>query len=331
MRTSKEQVMRLWNAKTARFVATRLVTASLLPAAVSISPTWAQTAPICVKATLKGPLKLRGAGSSCKPSEIQIGSFDGATIQFSGVNVQIVSGSGATHGPVNGTGNLIVGYNEGTCVDTLAICASDDDCAQTCVDGLSCSKSALPCTVDTDCSTECVRPDQTGSHNLVVGPLHTYPSSGGFLAGLANEATGISASVSGGFGNRASGYHASVSGGSNNVASGSSSSVSGGSANIASVGSTWVGGGQSNTASGLHSSVSGGVFNTASAPHASVSGGQSNTASGFYASVSGGQFNTASGSGSSVSGGTSVSETNNNGWSAGSSGSDSGPGKFFSH
>jgi hypothetical protein len=31
---------------------------------------------------------------------------------FTGVNVQIVSGSGATDGPVNGTGNLIIGYNE---------------------------------------------------------------------------------------------------------------------------------------------------------------------------------------------------------------------------
>ena len=36
----------------------------------------------------------------------------GATLRVIGVNVQIVSGSGATDGPVNGTGNLIIGYNE---------------------------------------------------------------------------------------------------------------------------------------------------------------------------------------------------------------------------
>jgi hypothetical protein len=35
----------------------------------------------------------------------------GTTLQLSGINVQIVSGSGATDGAVNGRGNLIVGYN----------------------------------------------------------------------------------------------------------------------------------------------------------------------------------------------------------------------------
>jgi hypothetical protein len=34
------------------------------------------------------------------------------TIQFSGANVQIVSGSGATNAAVNGEGNLIIGYDE---------------------------------------------------------------------------------------------------------------------------------------------------------------------------------------------------------------------------
>jgi hypothetical protein len=36
------------------------------------------------------------------------------TMVFTGVNVQIVSGSGATDGTVNGTGNLIIGYNATT-------------------------------------------------------------------------------------------------------------------------------------------------------------------------------------------------------------------------
>ena len=35
-----------------------------------------------------------------------------STVRFTGVNVQIVSGSGATAGTLNGKGNLIVGYNE---------------------------------------------------------------------------------------------------------------------------------------------------------------------------------------------------------------------------
>src|SRR5262245_32692984 len=60
-----------------------------------VSPTRAITAALCVKNTLKGSIKLR-ADTPCRSSEIQIGSFDGATIQFSGVNVQIVSGAGTT-------------------------------------------------------------------------------------------------------------------------------------------------------------------------------------------------------------------------------------------
>src|SRR5581483_4954821 len=34
------------------------------------------------------------------------------TIRFSGVNVQVVSGSGTTNGTVNGEGNLVLGYDE---------------------------------------------------------------------------------------------------------------------------------------------------------------------------------------------------------------------------
>lgn len=37
---------------------------------------------------------------------------DGATLRFAGVNVQVVSGSGKTSGPVNSLGNLIVGYED---------------------------------------------------------------------------------------------------------------------------------------------------------------------------------------------------------------------------
>jgi len=39
-------------------------------------------------------------------------AHDGTTVRFTGVNVQIVSGSGRTNTTPNGLGNLIVGYNE---------------------------------------------------------------------------------------------------------------------------------------------------------------------------------------------------------------------------
>ncbi len=36
------------------------------------------------------------------------------TVRVEGANLQVVSGPGATSGTVNGTGNLVVGYDEGT-------------------------------------------------------------------------------------------------------------------------------------------------------------------------------------------------------------------------
>ena len=41
--------------------------------------------------------------------------------------------------------------------------------------------------------------NRTGSHNMVVGPYHTYSSYGGLVAGFDNKITGDNASVSGGF------------------------------------------------------------------------------------------------------------------------------------
>lgn len=90
---------------------------------------------------------------------------------------------------------------------------------------------------------------RTGSHNLVIGPHHGYPSYGGLVAGYDNRVLAPFSSVTGGQSNIASYYHSSVTGGANNTASGRYSSVSGG---------------HGNTASGFFSSVSGGVNNSAS-------------------------------------------------------------------
>ena len=220
------------------------------------------------------------------------------TIRFSGVNVQIVDGSGDTMGAVTGLGNLIVGYNE--------LRASDND--------------------------------RTGSHNLVVGPRHNYSSYGGLVAGYQNTVAGSYASVSGGENNTAGGNAASVSGGARNTASGSHASVSGGRYNEASGDFSFVGGGgyateaDGNKAFGHYSAVlggrsnltgdpdlidhtfaqsatvSGGQYNIASGSRTSVSGGSSNTASGWLASVAGGRYNEASGDYSFVGGGGYLSE-----------------------
>ena len=129
--------------------------------------------------------------TTCRTNEIALPfslEDGGATVRFTGVNVQIVSGSGATDGAVNGTGNLIVGYNEARGGGNT----------------------------------------RTGSHNIVVGTQNNFSRFGGIVVGKFNEIGGDYASVTAGNQNTASQRYSSVSGGENNVASGSASSVSGG-------------------------------------------------------------------------------------------------------
>ena len=151
------------------------------------------------------------------------GSGEVKDVVFQGCNVYIQNGMGDTR-TKNGTGNLIVGYND----------------------------------------IEVTKPDRSGSHNLVIGDWHSYSSWGGLVAGRGNTVSGIYASVSGGFENTASGAYASVSGGRQNTANGENASVTGGYGNMASELYASVTGGQQNTASGAYASVTGGQQNTAS-------------------------------------------------------------------
>ena len=203
---------------------------------------------------------------------------DGDDIYIDGANLHIRSGSGQTYGPVNGLGNLIVGYNE------LRGTSSDD---------------------------------RTGSHNIVVGRKNSYSSYGGLVTGYNNSITGYYAAVTGGTLNEASGNYASVSGGNNNKAKGYGSSVSGGVLNVSIYEYCSVSGGRNNSAGyddgysfyGLASSISGGSYNITRGDYASVSGGggvnstEGNVASGTCASISGGRQNTTVDSAASVSGG----------------------------
>ncbi|MBV9850094.1 MAG: hypothetical protein JO250_10515 [Armatimonadetes bacterium] len=131
----------------------------------------------------------------------------GATVTFTGVNVRIVNGLGATNGEpknptdhtnpvVNGLGNLILGYN-----------ATGNDMGKGDV--------------------------RTGSHNLILGDLNNYASFGGLVAGKDNAISGPYATVTGGNVNTGSGDLAAVSGGYDNTASGIYASVAGGQANTA--------------------------------------------------------------------------------------------------
>jgi hypothetical protein len=149
---------------------------------------------------------------------------------------------------------------------------------------------------------------KTGSHNVVIGPNHTYTSTGGFVAGYGNTISGASPSVLGGYQNTAK----SDVGGNGNIAV-----VVGGQGNIADGLYSTVCGGSYNTASGVNSTVSGGDGNTATGGQSTVSGGESNSASGDRAVVSGGETNNASGMSATVSGGKSRTAINSYNWTAG--------------
>jgi hypothetical protein len=188
----------------------------------------------------------------------------GQDFVFTGVNVHVRSGSGATDGTINGLGNLIVGYDEARPAES----------------------------------------DKSGSHNLVVGRYHNYTSFGGLVAGHQNTISGDYSSVSSGDYNTALGQYASVSGGQYNTASGDWSAVNGGVFNTASGqyscvcgfgneasgSSSSVSGGSGNTADGTASSISGGADNTASGSSSSVSGGHNRSVSGEYDWRAGGLF-----------------------------------------
>jgi hypothetical protein len=126
------------------------------------------------------------------------------TIQFSGVNVQVINGEGKT-ATANGAGNVIIGYDE-----------------------LSVSRVT----------------EQTGSHNLVLGTGQSYSSWGAILGGEENTSSGpygdvfgdlnsvsgVATSVTGGEQNRASETASLVSGGFKNKAAFGFSSMLGGKA-----------------------------------------------------------------------------------------------------
>lgn len=161
------------------------------------------------------------------------------TLRFANMNVQIVNGSRATDDMVNGTGNLIIGYNEQK---------NPED-------------------------------ERSGSHMLVIGRHNNYSSFGGMVVGTDNAVYAEWASVGGGSNNTASGGAATVNGGHSNTASDLWATVSGGGFNTASGNQSSVSGGYFNNAIGSQSSVSGGSYNRASGTRSSVTGGISKVAS----------------------------------------------------
>jgi len=177
---------------------------------------------------------------------------DNGDAVFEGCNVHIRNGDGST-ATKNGTGNLIVGYNENS--QTY-----DRTGSHNIVVGIDHGYSSYGGLV-------------VGLNNQITG---IYSSISG---GDNNEASGENSSVSGGSENIASFSRSSVSGGIENRATAHGSSVSGGKNNLADGNQSSISGGVDNVTENFASSVSGGENNLASGFHASVGGGANNTAS----------------------------------------------------
>ena len=143
------------------------------------------------------------------------------TIQFSGVNVQVVSGLGHEE-ELNGEGNLVIGYDANL--------------------GVLRALYSEPAAVD------------SGSNNLIVGEEQEFTSFGGIDAGVGNSIVGPYASVTGGILNT-SGERATVTGGGFNNATGEAAVVGGGYENTAKGRDSSIFGGKKLTASGEYEAL----------------------------------------------------------------------------
>ena len=156
----------------------------------------------------------------------------GDLLTFSGMNVEINSGTGQTDAEGD-TGNLFIGYNEHTGVQTG--------------------------------SNNLV----IGDHNVFTSYADLIAGNGSYvsapyaavLGGDENNAEGEGSVVTGGLQNVAFGADSTVSGGEDNDADGQNASVTGGQSNIAYAADTVVAGGSGGLANDIFSSILGGCGN----------------------------------------------------------------------
>jgi hypothetical protein len=159
-------------------------------------------------------------------------TVDGDNLVLTGMNFQVVSGSGETDGDTNGTGNIIIGYNE----------------------------------------TNEQSDDGSGSHNLVIGQFHSYSGYGGIIAGEDNEILGANSSVLGGEQNRAEEDGSVIVAGQDNETDGEFSVILGGEFNHTLGRSCSVIAGTLNLCTGFSSSIGGGSNNLVSGDRSVIGG-----------------------------------------------------------
>jgi trimeric autotransporter adhesin len=180
-------------------------------AAFATTPGWECIPVTAGQAVVSGgtgstPACAAGSTAVLAPTFVSSGVGGKPTVQFSGVNVQVISGTGSTSGAVNGEGNLVVGYAENTSGRTRTG------------------------------SNDLVVGSESGwkSYGEIVGGFGN--TAGGTYAsafGTANAANGAFSLVAG-QSNRATGSASSVTGGKSNTAKAVASSILGGDGNTAS-------------------------------------------------------------------------------------------------
>lgn len=217
---------------------------------------------------------LEGLERCVRVIEGELGGLPGPHILFTRCNVHVRSGELATGAPVNGLGNLIVGYNEGRCFAIDEAGPSTDPGFLT------------PCLSDRECGGgTCDFGERAGSHNLVVGQQHEYASYAGIVGGRANAVAAPEAGVTAGYLNRAEGRFSAVHGGVANRALGEASTVAAGRRNLAGGADAHVSGGLENEAMGSHATILGGESNRASGEGSAVVAGRDNEAAGICSAV----------------------------------------------
>ncbi len=211
-----------------------------------------------------------------------LGGLPGPHVVFSRCNVHVRSGATATDAAVNGSGNLIVGYNEGRCT-------GDPDGGGGITDNPD-SFFQKACLVDSECGDGgiCDFGNREGSHNVIVGHQHEYGSFGGVVGGRANALAAEHTSVAAGHRDLADAPFSSIQGGIDNRASGEAATVVGGFDNDAQGVSSAVVAGTGNTATGPESAVVAGNSNLAVGPQSAAIAGRGNEAIGIRAATVGG-------------------------------------------
>ncbi len=178
----------------------------------------------------------------------------------------MIDGSGKET-ELNGTGNLILGYDEapGSQIGSHNLLLGGTGNSYTSYGGIV----------------------GGGFSNKISGP---YAS---ILGGAENTSSGYASTITGGHSNTATANYSTVSGGCSNLAGAGTPTINSGCTTSHPGYFASIAGGAGNQASAQNSAVSGGEKNTASAINASVTGGYGNKATGRWDSVTGGYENIA--------------------------------------